>query len=65
MWVVHLILALAALYAVIITGMYVARLGFAPLSIAYLPIGHLKPDPGNARLHSRKQAETISGCDPK
>lgn len=32
----------------------------AALSIAYLPIGQLKPDPGNARLHSAKQVRQIT-----
>ena len=31
-----------------------------PLTVAYLPISQLRPDPGNARQHSRKQIRQIA-----
>ena len=36
------------------------RSGGAPLSVAYLPLDRLKPDPGNARRHSAKQIRQIA-----
>jgi len=36
------------------------RSGHAPLSVAYLPLNRLKPDPGNARRHSAKQIGQIA-----
>ncbi len=31
-----------------------------PLSVSYVPLDHLKPDPGNARQHSAKQVRQIA-----
>ena len=36
------------------------RSGGAPLSVAYLPLDRLKPDPGNARRHNAKQIRQIA-----
>ena len=32
----------------------------SPLSVSYVPLDHLKPDPGNARQHSAKQVRQIA-----
>jgi len=37
-----------------------ARSGRSPLSVTYLPLDRLKPDPGNARRHSAKQIGQIA-----
>ena len=39
---------------------FVASRDRAKLAIAYLPIEHLKPDPNNARQHSKKQIRQIA-----
>jgi ParB-like chromosome segregation protein Spo0J len=36
------------------------NLALGPLSIAYLPVDQLKPDPRNARQHSAKQIRQIA-----
>src|SRR5271163_3458531 len=37
-----------------------ARSGRSPLSVTYLPLDRLKPDPGNARRHNAKQIGQIA-----
>jgi ParB-like chromosome segregation protein Spo0J len=36
------------------------RAGSEPLKVVYRPIEHLKPDPANPRLHSKKQIQQIA-----